>query len=210
MFLEIDLEVNLCFFVGFGSDEPQVHHTLQTVLDEYTDELEYTKQEVLETHSAPIVAVFDAYPTFHQQQIVNTYALHHKNHPQDGDKLIIRNPDREKNLTADELWERIYERVARTLIVEALKTSIQSMNASFTSVLPFSEVILHQVISTLEGSFKGDSGYHTATPTWLDSISDVFWAARENQGPYSALAASLSKLNGRLAKEYDPINPAYS
>lgn len=193
-------------FVGFGSDEPQVHHTLQTVLDEYTDELENNDQDVLETHSAPIVAVFDAYPTFHQQQIVNTYALHHKNHPQDGDKLIIRNPDRDKNLTADELWERIYERVARTLIVEALKTSIQSMNASFTSVLPFSEVILHQVISTLEGAFKGDSGYHTATPTWLDSISDVFWAARENQGSYSALAASLSKLNGRPAKEYDPIN----
>jgi hypothetical protein len=183
-----------------------VHHTLQTVLDEYTDELEDNNQDVLETHSAPIVAVFDAYPTFHQQQIVNTYALHHKNHPQDGDKLIIRNPDREKNLTADELWERIYERVARTLIVESLKTSIQSMNASFTSVLPFSEVILHQVISTLEGVFKEDSGYHTATPTWLDSISVAFCAAHENQGPYSALAASLSKLNGRPAKEYDPIN----
>lgn len=26
-------------FTGFGSDEPQVHHTVQTVLDEYTDEL---------------------------------------------------------------------------------------------------------------------------------------------------------------------------
>ncbi|WP_339897899.1 SIR2 family protein [uncultured Gilvimarinus sp.] len=193
-------------FVGFGSDEPQVHHTLQTVLDEYTDELEHNEQDVLETHSAPIVAVFDAYPTFHQQQIVNTYALHHNNDPQDGDKLIIRNPDKEQNLAADELWERIYERVARTLIVEALKTSIQSMNASFTSVLPFSVVILHQVISTLEGAFKRDFGYHTATPTWLDSITDVFCAARENQGPYSALAASLSRLNGRPTKEYDPIN----
>jgi len=193
-------------FVGFGSDEPQVHHTLQTVLDEYTDELEHNNQDVLETSSAPIVAVFDAYPTFHQQQIVNTYALHHNKDPQDGDKLIIRNPDKEQNLTADELWKRIYERVTRKLIVEALKTSIQSMNASFTSVLPFSEVILHQVISTLEGAFKGDFGYHTATPTWLDSISDVFWAARENQDPYSALAASLSKLNGRPAEEYDPIN----
>lgn len=193
-------------FVGFGSDEPQVHHTLQTVLDEYTDELEYNNHEVLETHSAPIVAVFDAYPTFHQQQIVKTYALHHGKHPQDGDKLIIRNPEMEQILTADELWERIYERVARTLIVEALKTCIQSMNASFTSVLPFSEVILHQVISTLEGAFKDDSGFHTATPTWLDSISDVFCVASENQGPYSSLAACLSKLNGKPAEEYDPIN----
>lgn len=193
-------------FVGFGSDEPQVHHTLQTVLDEYTDELEDNDKEVLETHSAPIVAVFDAYPTFHQQQIVNTYALHHKKHPQDGDKLIIRHPDKEQTLTADELWERIYERVARTLIVEALKTSIQSMNASFTSILPFSEVILHQVISTLEGTFKDDSDYCTATPTWLDSISGVISAGSADQGAYSALAASLSKLNGRQAKKYDPIN----
>ncbi|ASA55916.1 SIR2 family protein [Vibrio cholerae] len=193
-------------FVGFGSDEPQVHHTLQTVLDEYTDELEDNDKEVLETHSAPIVAVFDAYPTFHQQQIVNTYALHHKKHPQGGDKLIIRHPDREQNLTADELWKSIYERVARTLIVEALKTSIQSMNASFTSVLPFSEVILHQVISTLEGTFLDDSDYCTATPTWLDSISGVISAGSADQEAYSALAASLSKLNGRQAKEYDPIN----
>ncbi|GIB16969.1 SIR2-like domain protein [Vibrio cholerae] len=193
-------------FVGFGSDEPQVHHTLQTVLDEYTDELEDNDKEVLETHSAPIVAVFDAYPTFHQQQIVNTYALHHKKHPQGGDKLIIRHPDREQNLTADELWKSIYERVARTLIVEALKTSIQSMNASFTSVLPFSEVILHQVISTLEGTFLDDSDYCTATPKWLDSISGVISAGSADQEAYSALAASLSKLNGRQAKEYDPIN----
>ncbi|MGZ9898996.1 SIR2 family NAD-dependent protein deacylase [Shewanella gaetbuli] len=193
-------------FVGFGSDEPQVHHTLQTVLDEYTDELEDNDEEVLETHSAPIVAVYDAYPTFHQQQIVNTYALHHEIHPQDGDKLIIRHPDKEQNLTADELWEKIYERVARTLIVEALKTSIQSMNASFTSVLPFSAAILHQVISTLEGTFKDDFDYHTATPTWLDSISGVISADSSDQGPYSTLAASLSKLNGRKAKEYDPIN----
>ena len=193
-------------FVGFGSDEPQIHHTLQTVLDEYTDELEDNDKEVLETHSAPIVAVFDAYPTFHQQQIVNTYALHHKKHPQGGDKLIIRHPDREQNLTADELWKSIYERVARTLIVEALKTSIQSMNASFTSVLPFSEVILHQVISTLEGTFLDDSDYCTATPTWLDSISGVISAGSADQEAYSALAASLSKLNGRQAKEYDPIN----
>lgn len=195
-------------FVGFGSDEPQVHHTLQTVLDEYTDELENNNQDVLETHSAPIVAVYGAYPTFHQQQIVNTYALRHKKPPQDGDKLIIRHPDpdREQNLTADELWKSIYERVARTLIVEALKTSIKSMNASFTSVLPFSEVILHQVISTLEGTVKNDSDYCTAIPTWLDSISAVISDGSADQGSYSALAASLSKLNGRQGKEYSPIN----
>jgi hypothetical protein len=193
-------------FVGFGSDEPQVHHTIQNVLDEYADELEYNNQEVLETHSAPIVAVYDAYPTFHQQQIINTYAMHHNNPPQDGDKLIIRNPDRGQNLTADKLWKMIYERVARTLVVKALKTSIQSMNASFTSVLPFSEVILHQAISTIEGASKDDSGYHTATPSWLDSISEVFCGAGENQGPYSVLAASLSKLNGKPSEKYDPIN----
>ncbi|RUO21827.1 SIR2 family NAD-dependent protein deacylase [Aliidiomarina haloalkalitolerans] len=193
-------------FVGFGSDEPQVHHTIQAVLDEYADQLEDTSHDMLATYSAPIVAVYDACPTFHQQQIINTYALHHKNHAQEGDKLIIRNPDREKVLTADELWRWIYERVARTLVADALKTSIQSMNASFTSVLPFSEVILHQVISTLEGTLKSDSDFGTAAPPWLNSIYDDFCATGENQGPYSALAASLSKLNGRPEKEYDPIN----
>lgn len=193
-------------FIGFGSDEPQVHHTLQTVLDEYTDELEDNDQDVLATHSAPVVAIFDAYPTFHQQQIVNTYAAHHKRNPQEGDKLIIRNPDRDKNLSADELWEKIYERVTRELIVNALKTSIQSMNASFTAVLPFSEVILHQIISTIEGSAENDSDHHTANPSWLHSIDDFIDVGKEEGNPYSILAASLSRLNGSPSGEYDPIN----
>ncbi|ARU26064.1 hypothetical protein CBR65_00680 [Cellvibrio sp. PSBB006] len=193
-------------FIGFGSDEPQVHHTLQTVLDEYTDELEVNDQDVLATHSAPVVAVFDAYPTFHQQQIVNTYALHHKRSPQEGDKLIIRSPDREKSLSADELWEKIYERVARELIVDALKTSIQSMNASFTAVLPFSEVILHQLISTIEGSAENDLDHHTANPSWLHSIDDFIDVGKGEGNPYSILAAGLSRLNGSPSGKYDPIN----
>lgn len=192
-------------FIGFGSGEPQVHHTLQTVLDEYTDELEDNIQDVLATHSAPLVAVFDAYPTFHQQQIVNTYALHHKRNPQEGDKLIIRNPDRESSLSADELWEKIYERVARELVLVALKTSIQSMNASFTAVLPFSEVILHQIISTIEGSAQNDSDLNTANPSWLNSIDDFIDTGKGRGNPYSILAASLSKLNGSPSGKYDPI-----
>jgi hypothetical protein len=193
-------------FVGFGSNEPQVHHTLQTVLDEYTDALEDNGQEVLATHSAPVVAIFDPYPTFHQQQIVNTYALHHERIPQDGNKLIIRHPDKERNLSADELWEKIYERVARALIVDALKASVKSMNASFTAVLPFSQVILHQVISTLEGSTKYDSEHDTANPHWLNAIDDILAVGDGEGNPYSILAASLSRLNGSPPNMYHPIN----
>lgn len=192
------------FFIGFGSDEPQIHHTLQTVLDEYTDAGNQSSEHrsILDIPSVPIVAIYDEYPTFHQQQIVNTYALLHDKAPRDGDKLIIKSPELNKKLSADVLWKCIYERVARALIIDAVKDSALSMNASFTSVLPFSQSILHQVLSTLEEISKQDFDHFTASPEWLNypSYND------SKVLPYEYFVSSLSRLNGSEMHKYDSIS----
>ncbi len=193
-------------FIGFGSDEPQIHHTLQAVLDEYTDELENNKSLVLKTPAAPVVAIYDPQPSFHQQQIVKTYALHHQQSASKGDELIIRHPVPGKTLSADELWKLIYERVIRFTLIESLKTSLKSMNASFTSVVPFSEVILHQVISSLENSFNHDIEYSTAAPDWLAPLPSIAGSSTKNDEPFATLAGRLTELNGQPRQQYAPVN----
>ncbi|NYS78285.1 MULTISPECIES: SIR2 family protein [Halomonadaceae] len=193
-------------FVGFGSDEPQVHHTVQAVLDEYTDKSISNDEHVLSTPAAPIMAIFDPQPSFHQQQIVNTYAVHHGQPANQGNELIIRGFQPGGTLSADELWGLIYERVIRSLTITALKHSLQPMNASFTSIMPFAQVILHQVISTLENSVKNDVGCLTAMPNWLESLSPALCSNSKENGPFSFLAGSLSKLNCSEVDVYDPIN----
>ncbi len=193
-------------FTGFGSNEPQVHHTVQTVLDEYTDELEGNLEKpVLETPAAPIVAIYDPQPSFHQQQIVKTYALHHKQDPQDGDQLIIRHPETGNNLLADVLWEGIYERVIRSVIIKALKLSQLSTNASFTAIVPFASTIMHQIISSIEKSESEDNKNFTEAPSWLTSFTSICGEDDVNGKHFNALVRCLSVLNAKGDKIYDPV-----
>jgi hypothetical protein len=193
-------------FIGFGSDEPQVHHTLQAVLDEYTDDLIDNDSPVLDTPAAPVVAIFDPQPSFHQQQIVNTYALHHQQPANQGDELIIRHPMTGGTLSADELLKLIYERVMRVTVIEALKTSLKAMNASFTSIVPFSQVILHQVISSLENSVNHDIEFFTAAPDWLVALSSNAGNPTKKDELFATLVGSLTALNGQPRQQYSPVN----
>ncbi|MFC1315963.1 MAG: hypothetical protein G8D79_15720 [gamma proteobacterium symbiont of Ctena orbiculata] len=192
-------------FTGFGSNEPQVHHTVQTVLDEYTDELGDNFKPVLETPAAPIVAIFESQPSFHQQQIVKTYALHHKQDPQDGDQLIIRHPETGNNLSANDLWEDIYERVIRSVILKALRLSQLSTNASFTAIVPFASTIMHQVISSIDKAEGDDQKHFTKAPDWLNSFTSICGNDAVDGKHFSALVGCLSVLNAKETGLYDPV-----
>lgn len=191
-------------FVGFGSDEPQIHHTVQSVLDEYADDIENNSTHVLDTHTAPIVAIFEANPSFHQQQIVKTYALHHKLHPSEGDELILRNPQIGKTLGADHLWQLIYERVARTLIVEALRLSLNPEYSSFTSIVPFSQTIIHDALSSVER--VKDKDYDTETPDWIKVISRIAEEDCSDNCRYFTIANALTYLRYGIGEVYEPIS----
>ena len=207
------LRSNTLFFNGFGSDEPQIHHTLQTVLDEYSDdgglsdECSDNKPRILDTHihTAPIVAIYDPHPSFHQQQIVRSYALQQTGSIKDSDKLILKNPKAGGTLTADALWEAIFQRVYRQLLINALKHSKAPENASFTGIVPCSASILGEILSSFEKTLKADDeqSLETTIPDWLNSyIKD------ENINmAYQLLSEYLKALKVNFNEGYyEPIN----
>jgi hypothetical protein len=199
------LRSNSLLFIGFGSDEPQVHHTLQTVLDEYTDDPINNGRKLLETLNAPIVATFDPQPSFHQQQIVKTYAQHHKQAAGQGDELIIRHPELNKNLSADLLWHFLYERIIRTKVIEALRSSAQSANASFTSIIPFSSTILTHALTSFEHGKKDDNNFVSTSPSWLEHFFTAPTVDQKNSNKFEMLVHCLSQLKGNSSDYYEPV-----
>lgn len=204
------------FFNGFGSDEPQIHHTLQTVLDEYGDSSNKTSTGcVLDKPTAPIVAIYDPHPSFHQQQIVKTFAQMHGGHAQDGDKLILRHPWPGKNLPADTLWQAIFERVYRQLILNALEESALAQTASFTAIVPFASTLLSEMISLFDEAAKeDDSGiadFNTAAPAWLRHLTSFNGEAIETRQVYAHFRRCLAVLKDPNASVgdtnlYVPVN----
>lgn len=187
------------FFNGFGSDEPQIHHTLQTVLDEYGDSSNKTPTGcVLDKPTAPIVAIYDPHPSFYQQQIVKTFAQMHGFHAQGGDKLILRHPTLGKTLPADTLWQAIFERVYRQLIVNALKESAFAQTASFTAIVPFARTLLSEMLSLFDKAAKeddsGTADFRTAAPAWLYPISRPHGEPKETSQIYAQLSRCLAVL----------------
>jgi hypothetical protein len=199
------LRSNSLLFIGFGSDEPQVHHTLQTVLDEYTDDHVNHSRQVLETLNAPIVATFEPQPSFHQQQIVKTYAQHHGQPAKQGDELIIRSPKPNSKLSADLLWKYLYERIMRSKVIEALSSSAQSANASFTSIIPFSSTILTQALTSFEQEKKYDKGFESAYPSWLSSFFNVSKTNNKHENQFEMLVDCLAHLKGKASGYYEPL-----
>lgn len=204
------------FFNGFGSDEPQIHHTLQTVLDEYGDSSNNPQTGcVLNKPTAPIVAIYDPHPSFHQQQIVKTFAQMHGLHAQDGDKLILRHPAPGKNLPADTLWQAIFERVYRQLIVNALQESALAQTASFTAIVPFASTLLSEMHSLFDEATKeddsGTAAFRTAVPAWLYPITRSHGEPKETSQIYAQLSRCLAVLKDPNASvsdtnSYIPIN----
>lgn len=204
------------FFNGFGSDEPQIHHTLQTVLDEYGDSSNKTPTGcVLDKPTAPIVAIYDPHPSFHQQQIVKTFAQMHGFHAQDGDKLILRHPTPGKNLPADTLWQAIFERVYRQLIVYALEESALAQTASFTAIVPFASTLLSEMLSLFDDADKKEDSeiadFKTAAPAWLRHLTSFNGEAIETSQIYAHLSRCLVVLKDPNTSvcdtnSYIPIN----
>lgn len=204
------------FFNGFGSDEPQIHHTLQTVLDEYGDSSNNPKTGcALNKPTAPIVAIFDSHPSFHQQQIVKTFAQMHGFHAQDGDKLILRNPAPGKNLPADTLWQAIFERVYRQLIVNALQESAFTQTASFTAIVPFASTLLSEMLSLFDEATREDDlgagAFRTAAPAWLNPLTRSHGEPKETSPIYAHLSRCLAVLKDPNTSvsdtnSYIPIN----
>lgn len=193
------------FFNGFGSDEPQVHHTLQAVIEEYVEGSTKISDPVLNLNAAPIVAIYDQHPTFHQQQIVTNFALSHGLNPLEGSKLFIRNPNLDSTHSADELWQSIYERVSRSLLIKALYSNLLSQNASFKSIIPYSETIIHSIISSFESAKDKDKNQSTNVPDWLKILELVDGITVTDENRVENFIKCLAMIRDGYCGTYFPV-----
>ncbi len=146
-FFRHKLRTSTLFFIGYGSDEPQVLHTIQKVFEENDNNLaDNHVSNVYEMTNAPVVSVYDNI-SFTHQYIVKQYYLHNGLSIGKSDKLIIDRKNemvkeqfgKKENLPADSLMELIYKEVLKNLIKKALIYSSNPENASFTAFIPNAE-----------------------------------------------------------------------
>jgi hypothetical protein len=153
--------------VGFGSDEPQVVHTLQKVLEEFSGVGEQAQamsfDSVYKAANAPVVTTYDYFPSFQQLQLVNGFAAWWTGEAAKGADLIVgpfqRKSARPNNvheelppkLSADVLWADVFQAVFVRLVIQQLQNAALASNAAFTGVVPFANQHLRLLSKELLG-----------------------------------------------------------
>jgi len=149
-FFRYKLRSTSLFFSGFGSDEPQVIHTIQTVFEENDDisnnaQRDQNNNDIFNLPNSPIISVFKNKPSFVHNYIAKQFCIHNGIDIKEADKLIINKEtldeetDENKTFPADELWERIYKGILKRLIKKALMYASKPSNASFTAFIPYAK-----------------------------------------------------------------------
>ncbi|MDK2886255.1 MAG: hypothetical protein PWP54_813 [Thermosipho sp. (in: thermotogales)] len=144
-------------FIGYGSDEPQVLHTMQKVFEESKSDFanesnsngSKNNENIFDKYSnIPIVSVYEKTPSFVHEYIARSFCESiGKN--REWKKLIldykVLNNQNKKKLSADELMQKIYLEILKKLLIEALDYSSHVANASFTAYIPNAEYILKEI-----------------------------------------------------------------
>lgn len=97
-------------------------------------------------------------------------------------------------------------------MIEALRSSAQSANASFTSIIPFSSTILTHALTSFEHGKKGDNNFVSASPSWLEHfftaptvLSNTATVDQKNSNEFEMLVHCLSQLKGNTSDYYEPV-----
>lgn len=117
-------------FSGFGSDEPQVRHTVLTLLEEFTvDRIEdrvIGVEELADLPNAPWIAAFEAELSYSQLQILFAFRKAHNRSTNVGhcahhaftgrDVKYFDGAAKEEKLSADVSWRRVFQGVYLALL----------------------------------------------------------------------------------------------
>lgn len=141
--------------IAFGNEEPQIRHTVQQVLEEYSHfgATKTPSEGLFNNPNVPIVTMFGAYPSFPQSQLIHGYAQWMGFAGSEGEKLLLgpqqfreQFPDfNHGNLPADKLWESLYQAVFRQLVFRALNHAAAKENAAFTATVPGAARLLRHI-----------------------------------------------------------------
>jgi hypothetical protein len=199
--------------IGFGSDEPQVVHTLQQVLEEFSGLRKRDPQEIYEAENAPIVTTYDHYPTFQQLQLVHGFAAWWSNKPTDGDALVIGPYERAASmpdvgvsveapecLPADRLWADVFQAVFSRLLWNRLREASMSENSAFTATIPHADRLLLALAAQVDSHVSAQLRDPGAPAHWL---VDPHAFAASGAPPRPAISHCLSHIRDA------GVNPDY-
>ncbi|MBK5047276.1 SIR2 family protein [Burkholderia sp. R-70006] len=180
--------------VGFGSDEPQVVHTLQQVLEEFSGIRPKGRPalaaSVFDAANAPVVTTYEHYPSFPQLQLVNGFSAWWSGAAANGAELVIgpyqravkpldaeSEAARPPGLTADELWADVFQAVFTRLLVRQLRDAAVTSNAAFTSVVPYANQHLSLLAEQLELNSREQLALAHKRSHWIAELENVAGAS---------------------------------
>ncbi|PJZ79870.1 SIR2 family protein [Leptospira meyeri] len=158
----VALRSNTIAFTGFGSDEPQIIHTIQQILDEYSSHKSkrpdpFDSQKL--PANAPVIHIYEETPLFCQLQIVNNYvrAISGSFNQNEAEKLILNYEslyhETGRKLPADDFWRQIYQEIQFRLIKKILENGL---NGQLTiSVFPNSKQFFSEILKDWESKDFG-------------------------------------------------------
>lgn len=140
-------------FSGFGSDEPQVRHTVLQVVEEFQDRREPSENKWYNLPNAPFIAAYEKSLSFSQVQIFNAFIkahnmsftfdeVHHNAFTGNDGAFFGCN---EQGLTADIFWKRIFQ-VTFWRILEKYCTRDSSAFNYLSSVVPPAEALIQEML----------------------------------------------------------------
>ncbi|WP_081771736.1 SIR2 family protein [Paraburkholderia nodosa] len=188
--------------IGFGSDEPQVVHTLQQVLEEFSELTKRQPAPIFEAENAPVVTAYEHYPSFQQLQLVHGFAAWWTGVATDGDALVIGPYERAERsdgpeppldapvcLPADRLWADVFQMVFARLLCSKLRDAALSENSAFTAIIPHADKLLRALAAALDACTAQQLRNPSAAGHWLAEAGGLLDATSP---PRPALSRCIS------------------
>ncbi|HHV59050.1 MAG TPA: hypothetical protein GXX49_01895 [Clostridiaceae bacterium] len=159
-FFKNRLRTTSLVFSGFGSNEPQILHTVQKVFEEFSEEFSLHVQsngfDIWKLSNVPIIHSFEENTQYVHEYIARQYLSTIFNTTNDFDKLIIKKEkisgERGK-LSANEFWRKIYLYVFKQKAIQILKRGYIFNNSLFQWI-PCLDDVLNEVRENIKKSYK--------------------------------------------------------
>ncbi|GEM_PF-3246251 len=193
----IVLRSSTVLFSGFGSDEPQVIHTVHQILDEYSSSIREELSSVLSKFklppNTPVIHSYEEEPLFCQLQITNNFVQSFGGtfNSDLARKLILTWKDLETQeegdkLSADDFWLWIYQEIQYRIVNMVLERAVYGQLA--VSAMPMSRFLFERI------------------KEFWKSFSEHVLSPKENNSKNQTLLSYWLSLLLNNGKEYTPLN----
>lgn len=194
-------------FSGFGSDEPQVQHTVLQVIEEFQLSKSQKKNgNWWELLNSPFIAGYEDYLSFSQLQILSAYIQAHSDYCNILDEAytksaftaedlpLLKDSEEQKKLPADLFWKRVYQGVFKELLKKYCHHNSAAV-AYLSGTIPGAAILFTQMLER----FAPETAPFGAYPLLLTidknkkvtPLSRMVWHVMNSGNPPEGWYASL-------------------